>query len=187
MSHTLTQKVTIFTFVLAVLFVLSLVLPTEADAKTRAERIREREARIASSTRPHNNHASSTRPERTASSTDSLGWNVDATCMQAAVDTREASVASAFTNFTATMTSVLSARKTALYAAWGMSDISARHTALKTAWRTARDAAKSAHATLKSDRKTAWEAFKTTAKNSCRTNVPREESLDRDVSGSISL
>lgn len=190
MSHTITQKVTIFTLALTALFVLSLALPTGVDAKTRAERAKEkREAKMASSTKERSEHSSSTRPERTASSTDTrgAGKNIDATCMQGAIDTREASLVSAWGKFSASMTSALSARKAALYTAWGMSDASARNAALREAWKAARGATKSAHMTLKSDRKAAWDTFKTTAKSSCKTSVPKEESLDKDVSGSISL
>ncbi len=193
MSQTFTQKATIFTFVLTALFVLALALPTGADAKTRAERAKEkRDAKMASSTkerseRERSPYSSSTRPERTASSTDNRGKNVDATCMQAAIDTREASLVSGWDKFSASMKSALAARKTSLYTAWGMSDVSARNTALKESWKTARAATKSAHTTLKSDRKAAWDTFKTTAKNTCKASVPKEESLDKDSSGSISL
>ncbi|MFM2381362.1 MAG: hypothetical protein RLZZ76_129 [Candidatus Parcubacteria bacterium] len=112
---------------------------------------------------------------------------VDLTCMQTAVDTREDAVSAAFTGFNEDVMKALAARKTALHDAWGMSDKVERQKAIKTSWTAWKTAKKSAHTDLKTDRKKAWETFKTTAKISCKEVTPKEEGLEKDAAGTIAL
>jgi hypothetical protein len=113
--------------------------------------------------------------------------SVNLTCMQTAVDVREDAVADAFGDFNDDVETALAARKTALHDAWGLSDKTARNTAVKSAWTTWKAAKKSAHTDLKSARKAAWTTFKTTAKSSCKETLPREEALEKDAAGTVSL
>lgn len=126
-----------------------------------------------------NHHASSTKPH--ASTT------VNLTCMQTAVDTREASVGTAFNTLHTAVAAALAARKTALHDAWGLTDKVARNKAIKTAWMKWKVDNKAAHTKLRIDRKKAWETFTGTVKNTCKETLPKEESLEKDSSGQISL
>jgi len=105
-------------------------------------------------------------------------------CVQGAVDAREGALGQAFTTFSQAMTSALSARKTALHDAWGLTDNVARRTARKTAWTTYQSAAKAARTAVRSSRETAWADFKTASK-AC--GVPVVESPAPSNSDSISL
>jgi hypothetical protein len=119
--------------------------------------------------------------------TSKVKKTVDATCMQTAVDTRETAIAEVFTTFNTGIIAALTVRKTALHDAWGMSDATARNTAIKKAWTDWKTAKKTAHTKLKNDRKAAWDSFKTTAKTSCKVVTPKDEGLEKDASGTISL
>lgn len=112
---------------------------------------------------------------------------VNLTCMQTAVDTRETAVAAAFTGFNTDVQAALVARKASLHDAWGMSDKTARGTAVKAAWTSWKSASKTAHMKLKSARKDGWAAFKTTAKSTCKEVLPKEEGEGKDASGTVSL
>lgn len=113
--------------------------------------------------------------------------NVDQTCMQNAVDAREDAVASAFGTFNTSIGTALSARKTALHAAWSLESGTERNAALKKAWATWKTAHKDATSKLKAARKAAWGTFKSTAKTSCKETLPKEEALSADAAGSLSL
>jgi hypothetical protein len=113
--------------------------------------------------------------------------NVNLTCMQTAVDAREDAIAEAFTTFNDDVSEALTARKTALHTAWGLTERAARNAAIKSAWTAWKAAHKDALADLKTDRKAAWNTFKTTAKTTCRETLPADEVLIKDASGSISL
>ncbi len=113
--------------------------------------------------------------------------NVNLTCMQTAVDVREDAIIDAFTTFNDDVSEALTARKTALHTAWGLTERTARNTAIKSAWATWKTMHKSALKDLKEDRKAAWDTFKTTAKTTCRETLPADEALSKDASGSISL
>ncbi len=107
---------------------------------------------------------------------------VNRTCMATAVATREAAVSTAWTDFSADMTSALTKRSNAMVAAWNSTSTKGRDDVKKawTTWRSDRDAARTG---LKADRKAAWEAFKKTAKDTCKVAIPKEEGLesaDRD-------
>ena len=124
----------------------------------------------------------------TATSTKKTkGKNVDATCMQTAVDTRETALTEAWSTFATDIEDALSARKSALYDAWGKSDVKVRNTAIATAWKTWKSDKKSAHTELRSDRKATWETFKKTAKDSCKIATPKDEVLGTDTKGELAL
>jgi hypothetical protein len=112
---------------------------------------------------------------------------VDLTCMQTAVGTREDAIIKAFEGFTTDTTDALKARKSALNDGWAMADGPARKAAIKKAWMDWKSAKKEAHTDLKSARKTAWDTFKTTAKTTCKVVTPKEEALEKDSAGSVSL
>src|SRR3989338_4287162 len=101
---------------------------------------------------------------------------VDLSCMQDAISTREDGIATAFDTFNEDVAEALAARKTALVAAWGIESTADR-----------KKAKKAAHTELKSERKQVWADFKTTAKSTCRISLPKEEALEKDSSGSLSL
>ncbi len=109
------------------------------------------------------------------------------TCMQTAIDTREAALISAFGDFKTSMDEALSDRKTALHDAWGISVRADRNKAIKTAWSDWRSDKKEAYAELKSDRKTAWATFSKTAKSTCKETLPKDEALEKDATGTVSL
>ncbi len=113
--------------------------------------------------------------------------DVDALCVQKAVDTREVAIQKAWTALNTSLSDALIVRQKALYDAWGLSDVSARATALKSAWTAWKDAHKSIFTTLKTNRTAIWNAYKTTMKNECKAVVPKEEKLNGDMNGSVSL
>ncbi len=116
-----------------------------------------------------------------------VSGTVNLTCMQTAVDTREAAIVEAFDTLSEDIGAALAARKTALHDAWGITERTDRNKAIKAAWTTWKSAHKEAHKDLKADRKAAWDTFKTTAKTTCRETLPADEALSKDASGSISL
>ena len=113
--------------------------------------------------------------------------NVDATCMQAGVDARETALATSWTTFTTSVMDGLSKRKTALNTAWGLSDVKERGAAVVTAWKDWRTAQQVAHKKLKESRKSAWDTFKKTSKDSCKMNVPKDENLGKEEAGAVTL
>jgi hypothetical protein len=109
------------------------------------------------------------------------------TCMQTAVDTRETALMTAFDSFNADVKSALTDRKAALNAAWAMSEGTARSAAIKEAWSDWKAAKKTAHSELKKDKTAAWTTFKTTAHTTCKETLPKQEILEKETSGTISL
>lgn len=176
------KKQIIGIFALAVL----LVVPTSShaatpDLQTLTQQLQTLTTQFESMKMRGGDKASSTPKVKNASST------VDRTCMATAVATRETSVASAWTTFTTKMTEALATRKSGLVNAWNITDAKERHQALTAVWKTSKTATKSAHEQLKSSRKAAWETFKSTAKTSCKVEVPKEEGLEKSSADSISL
>ncbi|MFM2374619.1 MAG: hypothetical protein RLZZ234_614 [Candidatus Parcubacteria bacterium] len=117
-----------------------------------------------------NHHASSTK-------------SVDLTCMQTAVGVRETAVGAAYDKHTTAMKAALTDRKAALNTAWGITDAKARNSAVKAAWMEFRKDRMASRKTMSGEKKSAWATFKTTAKTSCKTTLPKEEgeSNDSDV------
>lgn len=190
MTHTHTTKLSLLGMIVVGLFLFGLTFPAHAENHVVMSGHASTTGMTASSTRDRNRmherdlHSSST---NASSTRDGRGRNVDASCVLSAVDVREGAIATAWTTFTSSITSALSARKTALDTAWGMTDVKARNGALMAAWMSWRTADKSAHTGLKAARKSSWETFKTTMKTSCKVPVPKDEGLDNDGQGSISL
>lgn len=89
---------------------------------------------------------------------------VTMSCIQTAVDAREQAVLSALGTYTSSVVSAFQTKKTALYAAWALSDAAQRKAAIKNAWTVFAQSKKSARETYKSARQTAWSTFKKTAK-----------------------
>jgi hypothetical protein len=85
--------------------------------------------------------------------------SVDLVCMQNAVEKRDSSVATAWDVHAAAIKGGLSARKTALKAAWGLTERKARREALRTAWRTWRETARTAVRTWRKAKGDAWHGF----------------------------
>ncbi len=115
------------------------------------------------------------------------GHNVDATCMQTAVETREGTLVSAWDEFNTSIKAGLETRKTALKDAWGLTDVKAQKKATATAWKEWKADSKSAHGELRKERKSAWDTFKKTAKSTCKATTPKEEALEKDTAGAIGL
>lgn len=113
---------------------------------------------------------------------------VDAVCVQKAVDVREVALQTAFSKSNASVMDALKARQTALYAAWGKTEVNVRNVALKDAWKAWTDARKAAAKALKTERETAFKAFKTTMKDTCKTTVPSEDaSAGTDTAGQVTI
>ena len=85
-------------------------------------------------------------------------------CIQTAVDAREESVLAAVTSYTSSVVSAFQTKKTALHAAWAISDNAQRKAAVKTAWATFAQSKKAAKQTYKTARQTAWSNFQKAAK-----------------------
>lgn len=113
--------------------------------------------------------------------------SVDATCMSTAVETRETSLMTAWSDLNTSLTEALTDRKTAFVAAWAMSDVADRNAALKAAWATWRTDKKDAHTEFKADRKAAWDTFKATVKSQCKVTLPKDEAMEKSAKDSISL
>jgi hypothetical protein len=132
----------------------------------------------------HASHATST-----ATSTRGTGKarNVDATCMSAAIDTRETALMTAWDELSTSIKTGLTDRKSALSAAWALTDLKARNAGIVAAWKEWRTDKKAAHTEFRKDRKSAWEAFKKTAKDSCKMSTPKDESLEKASSDAVAI
>lgn len=130
--------------------------------------------------------ASSTEPVMKPEKEKRASTTVNRTCMAEAVSVRETSIKTAWTTYTGSMTSGLDKRSTALIAAWNDTTASSK-AANKLAWSNWKSDSKAAHSKLRTDRKSAWETFKKTAKDSCKVSVPKEEGQDKESKDSIAL
>jgi hypothetical protein len=109
----------------------------------------------------------------------------DATCLRPVVAAREAATLAAFKAFSASVTSALSVRASALDGAWISSDVSARAKAVNAAWSAYGDAAKTARKTLRDARDAAWKTFKDAAKKCGGTSI--DESAGVEAEDDLSL
>lgn len=89
---------------------------------------------------------------------------VDLACMQSAIGKRDGAIASAFDTYYNAAKGALTARMSALKAAWGMSDKKARNEAQKKAWSDYRTTVKAARKVFHSAQISAWQQFRTDAK-----------------------
>ncbi len=112
---------------------------------------------------------------------------VDASCIVKLVDAREVSIQDAWATFNTSMSDALKARHTALVTAWGEEEVTDRTDGIKTAMKTWQAAHKAMFAKLKTDKKEAWNTFKTKAKAECKVTVPAEEKLTSDGTGTVAL
>jgi len=88
-------------------------------------------------------------------------------CVSTAVGRRDDAISAAFTVFSGKISGLLSARKSALMAAWLLADKKARRAAIKKAWNDFSTGAKSARRELNKTRLAAWKTYKTDGK-ACR-------------------
>ncbi len=123
----------------------------------------------------------------TASSTKGMNKVVDAACMVEAIDTREDALMDAWVDMSSSTVVALGARRDGLMDAWGMTTMKERTAAIVKTWKEWRTDKKTIAIEFRKDRKTAWEAFKKTAKNECKMTTPKDESLEKATSDSIAL
>ncbi len=102
---------------------------------------------------------------------------IDLPCVQSAVAVRESAIQKAFTAYSGSVSTALTARATALNTAWGMTVGTERRAARKSAWEAYRTSVQSARTTMKTAKKSAWEAFKTASK-ACKVEVVESEESD---------
>jgi len=117
--------------------------------------------------------------------------NVNLSCMQTAVMVREDAVIAAWGTFSTSITTALNARKAALNTAWASSTATTTDSTHKTqriaAWAKWKKASHDAHVAMKKARKAAWDTFRTTSKNTCRTSTANDEKLGADATGEVAL
>ncbi len=113
--------------------------------------------------------------------------SVDITCMAEAVETREDALIEAWTDLNTAVSAALTDRKEALMDAWDISNQSDRTKAVREAWKDWKNDKKAAHAEFRSDRKTIWAAFNKTAKSTCKTTLPKDESLEKAGSDTVAI
>jgi hypothetical protein len=80
-------------------------------------------------------------------------------CVKSAVEKRETVLATAISTHASAIESALSARKSALVAAWGIAERVPRRNAIKSAWKAFKTSAKSAHHDARTAKNTAWRTF----------------------------
>lgn len=177
----------IFTFALFILFVVALAFgaPRPAAAATSgsfAEIERALELLQANVERLRTSTSSTDRSTRRTTRATTTR-TVNQSCMQEAVNTRESAIMAAFEKSNTALLSAMDKRKTAFTAVWSGTDISAvrsRYTAIWAEWKRDFEAIRS---TQRSERQTAWRAFRETATKTCRATLPREESASQESSG----
>lgn len=103
----------------------------------------------------------------------------DAVCMQNAVDKRDGAIINAWDIYSAAVKSALSARRSALKAAWGLSTAKDRRMALSQAWKDFNSAMNQARKDLNSARKSAWKAFMAD-KRACGPGAREDNSGERN-------
>jgi hypothetical protein len=106
---------------------------------------------------------------------------IDGACVASAVGVREDALITAHAAHSTAVTTALTARKTALMAAWNLTDVKARRTAREAAWATFRTARKASNATLKTSVTTAYTAFNTAAK-ACGVHEKEQAEMSSGVS-----
>lgn len=82
-------------------------------------------------------------------------------CIRTAVIKREAATASSYATFNTSVSAAISARGTALAAAWNIAVTADRNAAIKTAWKNYHTSVKTAAQKHRTDTRTAWQTFRT--------------------------
>jgi hypothetical protein len=106
-------------------------------------------------------------------------------CIEAAVDARDAAVIAAVDSYSSTVKDALNARKTVLDNAWSTTDRSARRSAINAAWDSYRTAVKNAAIDYNRAREAAWKQYGADAKT-CKTEVsddPTNANVDKLIQG----
>lgn len=117
----------------------------------------------------------------TNSNANNANKTVDLAKMQVAVDTRDTAVLLAWDKYATDVKSALEARKTALKAAWALTDKTTRKTAIKGAWTSYRNAIKLARETFKKAKNSAWTQWKLDSK-AAKGNAEDNTSISVDNS-----
>lgn len=104
-------------------------------------------------------------------------------CVQAAVEARDTAVIAAMDTFSSSVKTALTARKDALKAGWALPTLKDVRAALKIAWAAYVKSFREARQTLKDDKKTAWDAFKSALK-SCK-GVEKIDSAGSNVDAGL--
>lgn len=105
----------------------------------------------------------------------------DLVCMQTAVATRETAVVSSFDTYFTTLKTALTARMDDLKAAWALTDATARQEAIKKAWSDFDAAMKGDRETLKTAKKSVWDAFQTSKKTCHAANDAKDSKDDTNL------
>lgn len=107
---------------------------------------------------------------------------VNALCIQAAVATREMSIAKAFSAFASTMSEAYAERSAALSSVWEITDNAGRRLGLRNAWDAFQKTGKTARETLAVARKDAWKLYKAQVKDCGITSTGEEGGETFDLS-----
>lgn len=106
---------------------------------------------------------------------------INTACMQAAVDKRDGAVIAGLDAYYPSVKSALEARRSALKAAWGLSERKARREAIRVAWDAFKGTWRTASKNLRNAKNAAWKQFNADAK-ACKVNPSAEgengQSLD---------
>lgn len=92
------------------------------------------------------------------------------TCVQTAVEKRDAAIIAAFDTFSAAAKNLLTVRKDELVAAWALTDAKARRLAIKAAWAKYSKGLKEARDAFKKTKKSAWTQWNKDRK-ACRASA----------------
>ena len=101
-------------------------------------------------------------------------------CVQNAIDKRDSAIISAVDKFSSSVKTSLSTRKDALKAAWSKSTKVEIRLALKEAWSVYGKSLKDTRATLKRDKKTAWNQYKVDSR-ACKAPVEDKKNEGADA------
>jgi hypothetical protein len=105
---------------------------------------------------------------------------VDRSCMQGAVNTREASIKNAFSTYTNSITAALDKRVTAFSSVWSGTEVSSNET-YRSIWGTWKKSNEEARKKLRSEREVAWKTYRETATKTCKAKLPKEETAQQDA------
>lgn len=95
----------------------------------------------------------------------SAAGEVNLSCMQQAVSTRETTMLSAFSTYSQTVMTAFQQRMTGLQSAWTIADDTSRKNALKNTWTTYKSSLTNAQKQLQNTRKSVWKTFRDARKN----------------------
>lgn len=105
-------------------------------------------------------------------------------CVAAAVDKREATIDAGWSAYATATTANLSTRRTALAAAWAMTDRTARRTAIQAAWKAWRDSQRATAKTWHAAKQAAWSQF-SKDRRACGSGASSEAPENSSVDASL--